>query len=142
MLIGKPRDIVPSEITPQGTYLRRREILAGMGALGLGIGMANAPPASAAKLTVVKSPLSTSEPMTPLKDVTSYNNYYEFGTDKGDPAENAHTLKTTPWSIKIDGMVAKPATLTLEDVLKVFERKLQTTVLARASVEGEEHEVG
>ena len=78
MLIGKPRDIVPSEITPQGTYLRRREILAGMGALGLGIGMANAPPASAAKLTVVKS----------------------------------------PWSIKIDGMVAKPATLTLEDVLK------------------------
>ena len=117
MLIGKPRSYTPSEITPQAAYIGRRDLLLGMGALGAIAGSSGS--VDAGTLTVTKSPLSTTtEPMTLLKDVTSYNNYYEFGTDKGDPAVAAGKLKTTPWSVKIDGLVAKPATLTLEDILK------------------------
>ena len=118
MLIGKTRDILPTEITPRDVYLRRRDVLAGAGALGLGAIAAAWQPAHAATMPAAKSALSTSEPMTPKKDVTTYNNYYEFGTDKGDPADNAKAFKATPWSVVVDGMVAKPQTLTLEDILK------------------------
>lgn len=115
MLIGKPSDIKPSEITPRDLYLDRRGLLAGAGALGLGAAF----PAAAATLTYAKSPLSTTgEALTPLKDVTTYNNYYEFGTDKADPAKHAGKLKTDPWTVKIDGEVAKPADYALEDLLK------------------------
>ncbi len=108
MLIRRPSDIAPSEITPRGVYLRRREFLAGAAALGM-IGFSCDPGASAAPLQAAKSPLSTTdETVTSLKDITTYNNFYEFGTDKGDPAKNAHTLKTTPWKVKIDGLVGKP----------------------------------
>jgi sulfoxide reductase catalytic subunit YedY len=58
------------------------------------------------------------EELTPLKDVTTYNNFYEFGTDKADPSKNAHTLRTRPWSVAVEGHVAKPATYNLEDFLK------------------------
>jgi sulfoxide reductase catalytic subunit YedY len=74
--------------------------------------------ASAAKLDSAKSPFSTDEATTPLKGVTSYNNFYEFGAGKEDPAANAHTLKTKPWKIKVDGLVGKPAEYDLEDLLK------------------------
>src|SRR6185503_11813094 len=75
--------------------------------------------AQAAPLQAAKSPLSTTgETVTPLRDITTYNNFYEFGTDKGDPAVNAHTLKTTPWKVKIDGLVGKPADYNLEDLVK------------------------
>ena len=109
-------DIRPSEITPKAIWLRRRELLAGAAALGLAGSIAE--PAAAAALAAVKSPLSTDEPPTPLEDITSYNNYYEFGTDKGDPARNAGTLTTHPWTVKIDGLVAKPGDYQLEDILK------------------------
>ena len=118
MLIGRPRDIKSSEITAKSDYLNRRDLLAaaGLGAAGL-IGAGH--PAFAAKLDAGKSPLSaTDEKLTPLKDVTSYNNFYEFGTDKTDPAANAHTLKTSPWTVKIDGLVNKPGEIGLEDLLK------------------------
>ncbi|MFX4959616.1 hypothetical protein ABTC43_19220, partial [Acinetobacter baumannii] len=89
MLIGKPSDIKPSEITPRDLYLDRRRFIAAAGALGLGAAL----PAGAATLTYAKSPLSTTgEALTPLKDVTTYNNYYEFGTDKADPAKHAGKL--------------------------------------------------
>ncbi len=118
MLIGKTCDIRPSEIAPKSAWVKRRDLISGLGAIG-GMAVINrAMPASAAKLAVAKSPLSTSEPMTSLKDVTSYNNFYEFGVDKEDPAQNAGKFKPTPWSIKIDGMVAKPVTLALEDIVK------------------------
>ena len=71
-----------------------------------------------ASLTAAKSPFSTDEPQTPLKDVTTYNNFYEFGTDKDDPAKNAHTLTTTPWKIKADGLIDKPAEYDLDDLIK------------------------
>ena len=117
MHIRKARDIAPSEITPLGIYLRRRELLAGMAAAGLAAAVR---PDSllAAPLQGAKSPLSTEEPATPLKDVTSYNNFYEFGTDKTDPADYAGSLKTAPWTVKIDGLVGKPGDYALEDLLK------------------------
>ena len=117
MLIKRPADIVPSEITPQSVYLRRREFLAGAAALGL-IGLSGTR-ATAAPLQAAPSPLSTTgETVTPLKDITTYNNFYEFGTDKGDPAKNAHTLKTAPWKVKIDGLVGKPGEYDYDDLVK------------------------
>jgi sulfoxide reductase catalytic subunit YedY len=62
---------------------------------------------------------NTMEKLTAYKDVSSYNNFYEFGTDKSDPAANAHTLKTSPWSVDIEGLVKKPARLGLEDLLRL-----------------------
>src|SRR5262249_22820295 len=117
MLIKRPSDIAPSEITPRGVYMRRREFLAGATALGL-MGAAGTR-AQAAPLQTTKSPLSTTgETVTSLKDITSYNNFYEFGTDKGDPVKNAHTLKTMPWKVKIDGLVGKPGDYDYDDLLK------------------------
>jgi sulfoxide reductase catalytic subunit YedY len=107
--------IPSSEITPRSLYLRRREFLGGAVAAAL----AGAPSRThAAPLASSKSAFSTDEPPAALKDVTSYNNYYEFGTGKGDPASYSAPLKTSPWSIAVDGLVSKPATYTLEDILK------------------------
>jgi len=117
MRIGKPRDLCSSEITSREVYLNRRALLAG--AAGL-IGAATLLPddAAAAAIPASNSPLSTDEKPTSLKDVTSYNNYYEFGVDKGDPAANAHALTTTPWTVRIDGLVSRPADYALEDLIK------------------------
>jgi len=115
MLIRRPSDVRPSEITAKSAYLGRRQFL--WGAASLGLGLAASLPAMAAP-TLIKSPLSTDEQQTPLKDVTTYNNFYEFGVDKGDPAANAHTLKATPWKVKVDGLVGKPADYDLEDLIK------------------------
>ncbi len=105
-----------SEITPQKFYLRRREFLGG--AIAAAAFAGSAFQAHAAPLTFAKGPFSTDEPLTPKSDVTTYNNFYEFGTDKSDPSSYAASLKTSPWSVKIDGMVSKPAQLALEDILK------------------------
>ncbi len=138
MLIRRPSDIAPSEITPREVYLRRRDFIAGAAALGLGAGLSSAfstTRAQAAPLQATKSPLSiTDEPQTPLKDVTSYNNFYEFGTDKGDPQKNAHTLKTKPWTIKIDGLTAKPADYDLDDLIKPAQ--LEERIYRMRCVEG------
>ena len=74
--------------------------------------------ADAAKLEGIKSKYSTDETQSRFRDVTSYNNFYEFGTRKSDPAMYAHELKTEPWSVKVEGLVAKPQTFALEDILK------------------------
>ena len=64
-------------------------------------------------------PFNTDETRTPYKDVTSYNNFYEFGSDKSDPARNAHTLLTRPWSVSIDGLVRKPKTFAIDDLIRL-----------------------
>ncbi|RTL66307.1 MAG: protein-methionine-sulfoxide reductase catalytic subunit MsrP [Hyphomicrobiales bacterium] len=115
MLIKAPSDIAPSEITPRSVYLSRRGLLAGAGALAGALAFG---PADAATLTAAKSPFSTDEKPTPKKDVVSYNNFYEFGTDKADPVAYAGKLTTSPWSVKVDGLVGKPADYALEDILK------------------------
>jgi sulfoxide reductase catalytic subunit YedY len=133
MLIRRASDIAPSEITPREVYLRRREFLAGAASLGLIAGL-GAPRAGAAPLQAAKSPLSTAETVTPLKDITSYNNFYEFGTDKGDPARNAHTLTTKPWKVKIDGLVGKPGDYDFDDL--VNPAKLEERIYRMRCVEG------
>jgi sulfoxide reductase catalytic subunit YedY len=109
------RRIASSEITPRDVYLRRREFLGGALA---SLALAGTPLADAAPLSFAKSAFSTDEAETPKADVTSYNNFYEFGTGKEDPASYASSLKTSPWSVKFDGLVSKPATYSLEDILK------------------------
>ena len=138
MPIRRPSDIDPAGITPRAFYLRRREFIAGAAALGLGSVLGatiDGRAAGAAPLQAIKSPLSTSdEPLTPVKDVTNYNNYYEFGTDKDDPAKNAHTLNIKPWTVKIDGLVAKPADYDLDDLIKPAQ--LEERIYRMRCVEG------
>ena len=96
--------LTKEDITPKAAYLNRRQILAGTVGLGA-IGLAGGASAQDAL-----------EPNT-LEEITSYNNFYEFGTGKGDPAANAHKLQTSPWSIKVDGMVDNPGEYALDDLL-------------------------
>ena len=137
MLIRRPPDVAPSEITPQSVYLRRRELLAGAASLGLISGLSTLLPteAAAAPLKAEPSPLSTTdEAKTSLADITSYNNFYEFGTDKADPKRYAHTLTTSPWKVKIDGLVDKPAEYDLDDIIK--PARLEERIYRMRCVEG------
>ena len=133
MLIRKPNaiagsDIPSSEITPKEKWLNRRSFLTGAAAAGAIALAANrfdeiASPSrsvlAAGKLQTVKSPLTTTgEELTSFKDITSYNNFYEFGTDKSDPARNAGGLPTRPWNVKISGLVKTPKTLDIDTLLK------------------------
>ncbi len=110
--------ISESEVTPYEIYQQRRDFIK------TGIAMAAAaafPSIAESKFALgkfVSSSYSTDEEKTPFKDVTTYNNFYEFGTSKSDPARHAHKLVTDPWSIAIEGAVEKPGTYTLEDILK------------------------
>jgi methionine sulfoxide reductase catalytic subunit len=99
-----------SDVTPQGLWLNRRNLIVGAAAFA-------ATPALAT-ITAAKSALSTTDAPNTLEDITTYNNFYEFGTGKTDPSENAGSLTTDPWSIVIDGMVDKPGTYDLADVMK------------------------
>ena len=111
MLIKPTPDLRESEVTPRDLYLRRREFISAAGAGLTAVAAGLALPASTAaqnpsaqKLAnLAKSPLSTDEKMNSYRDVTTYNNFYEFGLDKGDPARYAGSLKPRPWSIKVDG---------------------------------------
>src|SRR5438309_337088 len=130
MLIKKPGDIPYSEVTPKSVYMNRRKFLAGAaaatGAATLGARSVSdwlEPARVFADETklgpLVKSPFSTSEMQTSYKDVTHYNNYYEFGTDKGDPAANATKFVTSPWVVSVEGEVAKPRKFTMDEILKL-----------------------
>jgi methionine sulfoxide reductase catalytic subunit len=117
MLIRNTPAIRPSEITPREAYFNRRQLM--LGAVAAGIAPAIAPGfAAAAALDTVPSPYSTDEEPTALEHITSYNNFYEFGTGKDDPAKYAHALVTEPWSVKVDGLVSRPAEFDLDDLLK------------------------
>jgi sulfoxide reductase catalytic subunit YedY len=124
MLITKAADIRSSEITPKSLYLRRREFIraasgaAVAAATALTPSRASAGQAGAKLANVRKSPLSTDETPNDYGDVTSYNNFYELGTDKGDPQRNARSLKPRPWKLTIDGHVAKPASYDIDDFIK------------------------
>jgi sulfoxide reductase catalytic subunit YedY len=137
MPMRPPPDTAPSDITPREIYLRRRELLAGAASLGLISGLSAALPteAEAAPLKAEASPLSTTgEANTSLADITSYNNFYEFGTDKADPKRYAGKLTTTPWKVKIDGLVDKPGDYDLDDIVK--PAKLEERVYRMRCVEG------
>ncbi|MFB3852294.1 MAG: protein-methionine-sulfoxide reductase catalytic subunit MsrP [Vicinamibacterales bacterium] len=123
MLIGTAGAIASSEITHQSVYMRRREFMRAAAAPVVGAALAaacsEAPQAQGARLPgVVEGPFGTDESRTPYEQVTTYNNFYEFGTDKDDPARNAGRLKTRPWSVKVDGEVGKAASYQLEDFVR------------------------
>ncbi len=107
-------DLKWSAVTPKVDYLNRRQLLAGAGAMALG---AMAGPALA-KIVTKPSGFSTDEAPNTLEEISTYNNFYEFGTGKGDPAQHAHQLTVDPWSVKIDGLVDAPGTYDLADVIK------------------------
>jgi sulfoxide reductase catalytic subunit YedY len=129
MLIKRPADIPSSEITDRSVYVNRRQFIraaagtaavAAAGALGARAVLNAQPPAPrGAKLPNVKpSAFSTDEKPNTWEQITTYNNYYEFGTGKDEPAYNAKSLKPSPWSVAVEGEVAKPAVWNLEDILK------------------------
>jgi sulfoxide reductase catalytic subunit YedY len=133
---------LPSEITPQEVYESRRKFIKQM-AVGAAVGsslweMANreafAQPAAQALAAKLNPAYSVMEKQTPFKDASSYNNYYEFGTDKSEPAVNAHTLKTRPWTVSIEGEVKKPMTLDIDSLLKLAP--LEERVYRLRCVEG------
>lgn len=132
MLIRHAGDLTENDVTPHGLYLRRREIMAGLA--GLGLAGCSDEPAAAAPLQAAKSRYTTTEKLTPFKDVTTYNNFYEFGVDKADPARNSGKLKTRPWTVKVDGACAKPGTYNIEDILKIAP--LQERIYRLRCVEG------
>jgi len=126
LLIKKPSDIPSSEITPKELYLNRRQFLTGAAlataAAGLAFRDLAAPPLTAEANDKIdnlqKSPFSTTEKQTPYKDVTNYNNFYEFSTDKYEPASLAKNFKTRPWTVTIDGQVKKKQVLDVDSILK------------------------
>jgi sulfoxide reductase catalytic subunit YedY len=131
MVIKKPAEFRYSEVTPKDKYLNRRTFITGAVAAGA-IAAASGPvarwfsptPVSAQgqgkKLAVAsKSPFSAKEKLTPYDDVTTYNNYYEFGTDKSQPAKLAKNFKTSPWTVKVEGEVAKPQEFSVDDLMKL-----------------------
>jgi len=117
-MVYHPPRIASSEITPKQTYIGRRAFLTA--AAGAGVAMTVGSNAMAEALTASKTDYKVDEKLTPLKDVTTYNNFYEFGMDKADPAANSAQFKPRPWSIKVDGMVGKPQTFDLDTLMKTF----------------------
>src|SRR6266436_1313304 len=128
MLILKAPDLTYADITPKSVYLDRRKFLRAMGIVGAAVAGRDLldlalPPQTAFAATqftgLIKSPFSTTEKQNSLNDVSHYNNFYEFGTDKSDPAKNAQNFKTTPWTVSVEGEVAKPRKSILDEILKL-----------------------
>ncbi|MBU4500620.1 MAG: protein-methionine-sulfoxide reductase catalytic subunit MsrP, partial [Gammaproteobacteria bacterium] len=136
MLIRQNDDILPSEITPPEIYRERRRFMQGMGALAAGATLGGASDAQAgARLAGVRaSAYRLDEAKTPYKDVTRYNNFYEFGTGKSDPAENAGSLNTRPWTVTVEGEVGKPGVYDIDTLLKLAP--LEERVYRMRCVEG------
>jgi len=147
MLIRQRPDIRPSEITPESIYRQRRNVLKALslGAVGLvtGCGSENAPSAATAEdSSTAAKPLSIAkkgeytlpDPQTSFKDATHYNNFYEFGTDKSDPARTSGRFKPMPWSVEIAGRAELTGKFTLEDILKPHQ--LEERVYRHRCVEG------
>jgi len=124
---------VPSEITPAGVYQQRRTLMKHLATGVAGAALASwaarqamaqgaSRPGKLAALPGGRSAVagaSTMEKLTDYKDASTYNNFYEFGTDKSDPAKNAHTLKTSPWTVEVEGLVRKPGKFAIEDLIKL-----------------------
>ncbi len=131
MLIKKSPDIRESEVTPKALFLRRREFItaASVTAAALATGVLGAEldeeawaqnPKAEKFPNLVQSALSTDEKLNSYRDVTTYNNFYEFGLDKADPARHAHNLRPRPWTVTVEGHCDKPGTYNIEDILKWF----------------------
>ena len=142
MLIKRAADVLSSEITSQTIYMNRRKFMAGA-ALAAGAVVAGdrlwsvaapEPVHAATKLTTVKGPFATDEKQTPYKDITNYNNFYEFGTDKYSPADAAKSLRTRPWTVSVEGDVKKPQKFDIDTLLKLAP--LEDRIYRHRCVEG------
>ena len=127
MLVRKPTDLTYADVTPKSVYSNRRKFLRGAGLAFIGafagkrlFDMAASPSVAAGtKLTTIKSPFSTDEKINSFNDVTHYNNFYEFGVDKGDPAKNAQKFNTSPWTVSVSGEVKKSRKFSMDEILKL-----------------------
>lgn len=129
MLIRKAADLTNADVTPKQVYLNRRKFLEVMGMVGTAAVAGRrildlaAPSESALAATafsgLIKSPFSTTEKVNSLEDVTHYNNFYEFGTEKKDPAKNAQKFDTSNWVVSVEGDVSKPRKFTMDEILKI-----------------------
>ncbi len=145
MLIKKSPEVPYSEITKKTDYLSRRSFLTAAGIAGAGLAASKVLPEmlspelafASTKLNFKKSDLSThGEDITPEKDTTTYNNFYEFGTDKDDPSKNAGKFRTSPWSVSIEGLCDKPQKLDVDSVVKLSSNGLEERVYRMRCVEG------
>jgi methionine sulfoxide reductase catalytic subunit len=141
MLIKQAPDLRWSDITPESVYLRRREFLrlagvpvaAALGACSMD-GSVSAQGYGGRKLQYEPGAFVTDEPLTKYKDVTSYNNFYEFGTGKSDPARYSGSFKPEPWTIAVEGQANKPGKFQLEEFIKPFA--LEERIYRMRCVEG------
>jgi sulfoxide reductase catalytic subunit YedY len=136
MLIKRAPIFKSSEITDPKLYFNRREFIAGAAALALLPRGAEAatPPSDQPLKAARNQSFSITDPATKFESATTYNNFYEFGPDKDDPARLAHTLKTRPWTIQVEGHAAKPKTFDIDELLRLFP--LEERVYALRCVEG------
>ncbi len=125
MLIKRPGDVKSSEITDRDLYLNRRQFIRRAAAAALAAGMPGwngvraAAPEKIRLPAIRKSAYSTNEPLNSLKDITTYNNFYEFGTEKDDPARYAGRLKVRPWTVRVDGEVKRPRTFDVDELIRL-----------------------
>jgi methionine sulfoxide reductase catalytic subunit len=148
MLIKKAPDLRWSDVTPRELHVNRREFLRAAGGVALAAGVAGTgvlrPRLAEAQAqvqghgpklpNVTKGPFATDEALTPYEDVTTYNNFYEFGIDKDAPAKNAKSLRTRPWTVTIDGAVTRPGKFAIDDLIKPYQ--LEERVYRMRCVEG------
>ena len=139
MLIRKAPRFKASDITDPNIYLNRRAFMAGAAALALlpaaGASEAGAATPSGQPLKATRNPaFSIDDPATKFESATTYNNFYEFGVEKDDPSRLAHTLKPRPWAVKVDGLVGKPKTFDIDDLLRL--QPMEERVYPLRCVEG------
>ncbi len=115
----KTSSIKPSEITPPEVYFRRREFLQFAAGAAFAVALPGTLQAGDKLANTIKSPYTLPDKLTPLEDITRYNNFYEFGTDKESPAKYAASLKTRPWTLTVEGEVHKPKVWDIEELLKL-----------------------
>ena len=112
-----------ADVTPKNVYFNRRNFLRGLGIAGaatvIGERFSSVIVQANTKLSIVKSNFTVNEKVTPEDDVTHYNNFYEFGTDKGDPAKNAQNFRTSPWTVSVEGDVRTPRKFSMDEILKL-----------------------
>jgi sulfoxide reductase catalytic subunit YedY len=126
MLLKRKADLTHADVTPKDVYTNRRKFLRDMGIAGvtafageriLSLATPNLTAYATSKLNFVKGQFNTDEKQTPINDVTHYNNFYEFGTDKSDPAKNAQNFRTSPWTVSVEGEVKSPRKFSMDELL-------------------------
>src|SRR6202045_562407 len=143
MLLRKSLELTYADITPRSVYLDRRKFLRGMGIAGLAavggehlldLAVPSRSVYAGSKLTTIKGPFSTDEKINTLNEVTHYNNFYEFGVDKDQPAKNAQKFVTSPWSVSVGGEVKKSRKFSMDEILKLAP--LEERIYRHRCVEG------